>query len=154
MRCAWEAFINLLPIHMRKNVDKLGSESLQELRLRINQPPELIMPNGSQFLSEPVVKEDITFCVNAASRYSPWTAATSAQGYITAPGGHRIGLCGNATVVDGTMKGITDISSLCLRVARDFPGVADKAAICSGSILILGKPGSGKERSCISWRPC
>lgn len=144
MRCAWQAYINLLPIRMRQEVDRLGSNSLQELRLRLNQPPELITGNGNVWLNDRVTKDDLSFCVNAASRYSPWSAATSAHGYITAPGGHRIGICGSAAVSDGTMTGITELSSLCLRVARDFPGIAEKAASVEGSILILGKPGSGK----------
>ncbi len=144
MRCAWEAYINLLPIRMRQEVDKLGSKVLQEMRLRLNLPPELITDNGSIWLNEIVTKDDLSFCINAASRYSPWSAATSAQGYITAPGGHRVGICGTATVNDGIMTGITDPSSLCLRVAKDLPGIAKKITTVKGSILILGKPGSGK----------
>lgn len=144
MRCAWQAYINLLPIRMRQEVDRLGNESLQELRLRLNLPPELITAGGTVWLDDIVTRDDLSFCVNAASRYSPWSAATSSQGYITAPGGHRLGLCGTATISDGTMTGISEVSSLCLRVARDFPGIAEKAATAQGSVLILGKPGSGK----------
>lgn len=144
MRCAWQAYMNLIPIRMRQEVDKQGSESLQELRLRLNLPPELMTAEGSVWLDETVTKDDLSFCVNAASRYSPWSAATSAQGYITAPGGHRVGICGAAAVSDGIMTGITETSSLCLRVARDFPGIAEKAGTVKGSILILGRPGSGK----------
>lgn len=144
MRCAWQAYINLLPIRMREEVDKLGSQSLQELRLRLNLPPELITAKGSLWLEESVSKEDLSYCINAASRYSPWSATTSAQGYITAPGGHRVGICGNATVTNGKMSGITVPSSLCLRVARDFPGIAEAALKAKGSVLIAGRPGSGK----------
>ncbi len=144
MRCAWQSYINLLPIRMREEVDKLGSQSLQELRLRLNLLPELITANGSLWLEETVTREDLSYCINAASRYSPWSAATSAQGYITAPGGHRVGICGNATVSEGKMRGITEPSSLCLRVARDFPGIAEAALKTKGSVLIVGRPGSGK----------
>lgn len=144
MRCAWQAYINLIPIRMRKDVDKLGNQSLQELRLRLNSPPELITANGSLWLEETVTREDLSYCINAASRYSPWSAATSAQGYITAPGGHRVGICGDATVSDGKMRGISEASSLCLRVARDFPGIAETALKIKGSVLIVGRPGSGK----------
>ena len=37
-----------------------------------------------------------------------------------------------------------DITSICIRVARDFPGVAREAAKIHGSILIIGAPGWGK----------
>ena len=63
---------------------------------------------------------------------------------VTAPGGHRIGLCGEVVCKDGIVTGIREISSLCIRVARDFPGIAKRAADAPGSILILGAPGWGK----------
>lgn len=144
MRCAWNSFIGLLPQWMRADVDRLGKESLQELRLRIHRPPELITPSGNMQLKKTISMEDLQFCVNTASRYSPWAARTSRFGYITAPGGHRVGLCGQASVTEKEMFGISTVTSLCLRVARDFEGISNGAAGTSGSILIIGKPGSGK----------
>lgn len=144
MRCQWQAFLNLLPVWMRQPVDRLGKENLQELRLRLHSPPELVMAAGSKWLEQIVTRDDLSFCVNTASKYSPWAAATTAQGYLTASGGHRIGLCGDAVMANGEMTGIRSVSSLCLRVARDFPGIAGQAAAVGGSILILGRPGSGK----------
>lgn len=144
MRCAWQTFINLLPVWMRESVDKHGRESLQELRLRLNAPPELVTSKGSIWLERFVSTDDLQFCVNVTSRYSPWTASTASHGFIAAPGGHRIGLCGSAVVSGGKMTGMQKITSLCMRVARDFPGIADKAADYHGSVLIIGKPGSGK----------
>ena len=144
MKCAWQAFINLLPVWMRENVDKQGKETLQELRLRINKPPELILCNGTVLLDRIVSIEDLRFCINIASRYSPWTASTASCGYITAPGGHRIGLCGKAVTTDGNISGINELHSLCIRVARDISGIASKAVSEIGSTLIIGRPGSGK----------
>ena len=144
MICAWPEYLKLLPDWMREDVDRLGRDKLQELRLRIGQTPELVMNNGAVWLHRVVRPEDLSFIVNAASQYSPWSAATAGKGYITAPGGHRIGLCGDVTVENGEMKGSRVCSSLCLRVARDFPGIAVKAASIKGSVLILGRPGSGK----------
>ena len=37
-----------------------------------------------------------------------------------------------------------NISSLCIRIARDFPGIAASASKLPGSLLILGPPGWGK----------
>ena len=144
MRCAWQAFINLLPVWMREQVDKQCKERLQELRLRLGLPPELVFGDHSVCLQRTVSAEDLRFCVNIASKYSPWAASTAAQGFITAPGGHRIGLCGNAVTENGTLTGIRNLTSLCIRVARDFPGIAHKAVCYSGSVLIIGRPGSGK----------
>lgn len=144
MKCAWKELLAILPLWCRGEVDALGRDTLQELRLRLGLPPELIRSNGSIKLKRAVAQEDLSYIVNTASKYSPWAAATSAQGYITAPGGHRIGLCGQAVVQHETMSVLRQISSLCVRVARDFPGIAQRLQYTSGSVLILGKPGSGK----------
>ena len=144
MRCAWQAYLNLLPHWMRQEVDCYGRDVLQELRLRIGLQPKLLLGNGTHKLHKTVMKEDISFVINAASEYSPWAAKTLAKGYLTASGGHRIGVCGAATVVAGTMSGIAFPTSLCLRVARDFEGISQKAVDAKESILIIGPPGSGK----------
>ena len=144
MRCAWQAYINLLPHWMRQEVDERGRGDLQELRLRLGQPPQLVFQQRTDTLSNTVIAQDIAFVINAASEYSPWAAGTVKQGYLTAPGGHRIGICGVCTVADGSICGIAQPTSLCMRVARDFTGIAGKATELSGSVLIIGPPGSGK----------
>lgn len=144
MKCAWKELLGILPIWCRQEVDELGRDTLQELRFRTGSVPELIRSNGEVKLKRAVSAEDISYVVNTASRYSPWAAATAAQGYITAAGGHRIGLCGQAVVQDGNVTGMRVISSVCIRVARDISGLAGPLSGLSGSILIIGRPGSGK----------
>lgn len=144
MICSWKELLGILPPWMRSQVDRQGRETLQELRLRVNSPPELILGHRVQVLEKTVCAEDLSFCVNAASKYSPWTAETIAKGYLTAPGGHRIGLCGIAACHEGIVSSIRELQSLCIRVARDYPGIADQLRNCSGSVLILGAPGWGK----------
>ena len=144
MKCEWDKLLAILPQPMRSDVDRLGKDGLQELRLRQGRQPRLEMGAESRCLKDAVTSEDILFVINAASRYSPWASATAAQGYITAPGGHRIGLCGETVIRDGTVTGIRNPTSLCIRIARDFPGIALSAASCSGNILIVGAPGCGK----------
>ncbi len=143
MKCAWQAFINLLPTGMRKEADHKGRDACQELRLRLHQVPQLILKSETSFLTQAVTKEDIAYVINTASRYSPWAAATISQGYITAQGGHRIGICGQAVMKDGIPSGIREPTSLCMRVARDFPGIAQSTPL-TGSALIIGSPGTGK----------
>ena len=144
MRCAWQAYLNLLPHWMRQEVDKYGQENLQELRVRTGRLPEMMLGQGLRTISRRAVKEDIVFIINAASEYSPWAARTIGKGFLTAPGGHRIGVCGVATVTGEKMSGISLPTSLCLRVARDYNGISKKAADITGSVLIIGPPGSGK----------
>ncbi len=144
MKCAWSELLSILPEWLRRDTDELGRETLQEIRLRCGQVPILRCHGKEHSLKRTVTKDDIHYIVNTASRYSPWSAATAAQGYITAPGGHRIGICGEAVVQNGNMTGVRYPSSLCIRIARDLPGIAMKAGQVSGSILIIGPPGTGK----------
>lgn len=144
MMCAWEPLLGVLPKWLAQEVDRYGKAELQEIRLRLGQVPELIMRKDSLWLDRIVSREDMNHVVMTASRYSPWTATTMSHGYITAAGGHRIGICGDAVIKDGVMTGIRQLQSLCIRVARDFPGISASASKLSGSILLLGPPGSGK----------
>ena len=123
MKCAWRELLAILPLWMRSEVDRLGVHDGQELRLRLGQSPYLICGQTSQPLQGTLTSDDLQFVVNTASHYSPWSAQTVAPGYLT---------------------GVRRITSLCVRIARDFPGVALPLMQYKGSILIIGPPGSGK----------
>lgn len=144
MRCAWRELLDILPKWLVPEVDALGRDTMQELRLRLDAPPELVSGNSIHRLRQKVSQGDLAYCVNAASRYSPWAASTIAQGFLTASGGHRIGLCGEVVRKGNEITGMREITSLCIRVARDFPGIGSSAAGLRGSMLILGAPGWGK----------
>ncbi len=144
MKCQWQAFVDLLPTWLRDDVDKQGKGQLQELRLRLGYPPILIFQDRHTHLERLITTDDLNFCINIATKYSPWAAKTVAHGYITAPGGHRIGLGGKYVSVDNQKLRVRAPTSLCIRVARDFPGIAEKTANLRDSILVIGKPGSGK----------
>lgn len=143
MTCAWESFLQILPGWIKPEVDKLGRNRLQELRLRQDAEPELVMDGQIRYLSRKVSEADLTYCIQTASRYSPWAAETVNQGYITAPGGHRLGICGTAVYKNETFSGIRQVSSLCIRVSRDIEGIAADVED-RGCVLILGAPGWGK----------
>ena len=144
MKCAWQAYLNIIPPWMRDEVDRIGRESLQELRMRIHQQPVLVTGTGVCSLEKRTSCEDIAYSINAISNYSPWAATTICSGYITAIGGHRMGICGDVAVVNGKINTIKNVTSICIRVSREFPGIGEKAAQADGSILIIGAPGRGK----------
>lgn len=144
MNCAWDAYMKLVPQRFRGDVDKQGRDCLQELRLRLGRKPELVVGNQSVWLKETVSQEDVNFSINIASRYSPWTATSVENGYITAQGGHRVGVCGEMNVKDGKTISVRSATSVSLRVARDFPGISRNLKDVKGSMLIIGCPGSGK----------
>lgn len=144
MICAWNELLAILPHRLRQSVDVLGKNNAQEIRLRLDKIPVLHLGQKRITLEKSVTQDELNFVVNTASRYSPWASASTASGYITAPGGHRIGLGGEAVIKDGQMAGFRSIRSVNIRVARDFPGVAAKIANIPGNLLIIGRPGSGK----------
>lgn len=111
---------------------------VREIRLRLGKPPRLVAGGGFRDLEGRVEEEDLRFVVNAASRYSPWNARTMREGYLTAPGAHRIGVCGLAAG-----EAVTELTSLCIRVARDIGGIA-AGLPTDEPLLILGPPGTGK----------
>lgn len=143
MTCAWESLLHILPAWMREEVDKHGRDSLLELRMRRNAEPELQLRRSVIYLHRKASPEDLMYCIQLASRFSPWASDTISQGYITAPGGHRLGICGIAVYKSDVFSGIREVSSLCIRVARDVVGVAASVKE-EGSLLILGAPGWGK----------
>lgn len=144
MKCAWKELLAILPPWLRLEVDRQGGITLQEIRLRRHKSVVLVGDKGSVVLPRSAEQDDLQYVINAACRYSPWTAATTAQGYITAPGGHRIGICGEALIRSGEMQGIGVVTSLNIRVARDFTGISSNLWLRNEGILILGPPGSGK----------
>ncbi len=144
MRCQWQSFLSLLPTRFREPIDRIGKFDLQELRIRVGQAVELVRGCGQTFLPIRATAEDFTHIINMATQYSPWASDSSAKGFITAPGGHRIGLCGTAVIQKGHVSGFRDIHSICVRIARDIPGIGESAITIADSFLIIGKPGAGK----------
>lgn len=152
MKCTWTEVISILPGWMRADVAHYGAESMRELRLRLDQPPELVMAQQSVWLCRKTSAEDLKFCLNSSCQYSPWTASSESEGYITICGGHRIGICGEAILKNGSLAGFRKISSLCIRIAHDYQNIWNEKETALGSILILGAPGWGKTtllRDCV-----
>lgn len=142
MKCAWNELLGVLPPWLREQVDR--HQSLQEIRLRLGEAPVLVNSTAREIVAGCVSEADLQYVINMACRYSPWTIPSMAQGYVTIPGGHRIGLCGQALTRYGRMSGIGTLTSLNIRVCRDFTGISRNLWLHPGSILLIGPPGSGK----------
>lgn len=144
MKCDWQAYLSLFPPEMRIEISRVPWQSLEEVRVRVGQC--ILIKTPSQYLSlkRKALKRDLEYMMNAATQYSPWTSETLKKGYLQTYGGHRIGVCGQAVIENGEMLGLKNITSLCLRLAKDCPGISAHAEDLDGSILILGPPGRGK----------
>ena len=144
MNYQWDSYLKLLPPWLRPKVDKLFDRGLREIRMRIGRNIEAVIQGSSLWLENKASHDDINYCINSATKYSPWTSESIAAGYITAEGGHRIGICGETVLEHGYVSNIRRITSICVRVCRDVFDIANPVSRIIGSILIIGKPGSGK----------
>ncbi|MCL2354206.1 MAG: Flp pilus assembly complex ATPase component TadA [Defluviitaleaceae bacterium] len=96
--------------------------------------------------------KDITGVLDRISKYSLYAFdAEIKNGFITIPGGHRVGIAGRATLdVDGKIKTLRNISFISIRISREMIGAASKIMpiIKEGeglyNTLILSPPGKGK----------
>ena len=145
----------LLPMRLQSAALALpGGQKAQieELRLRINQPVFLTLPEGERPLAQTrVMRSDLEHVLDRATEYSRYAAAeTIRRGYVTAAGGFRVGLCGTALPGAEGNEGLRDISSLSIRIPRVREGTAlpvlpelleDGGPV---STLILSPPGGGK----------
>lgn len=134
----------ILPGRIARMLEDRLLQDLSEIRMRAGKPVELNRNGITQWLPGDCTSEELIFCLQAASRYSPWSAATVSQGYLTISGGHRIGICGEVVYKDGAVTGFRQIHALCIRIAKDYPGIASELGHLKGSVLIIGPPGSGK----------
>ena len=150
MNVCWKELLALLPPAVRCEIiprEREWRDELLEVRLALGRSPRLVTRSGEVLLEGLTVgTAELSFCVNHVSGFSAYAASGSAQGYLTARGGHRVGLCGQAVVQNGEITGLKELSSLCIRVARDVQGIAGRLLPWAemGSVLLIGPPGSGK----------
>ncbi len=129
----------------RSAADRAGCE---ELRLRIGRAPTLRLPEGERTLTdEPVTPRMLAAVLERATGASLHTVEEELRrGYICAPGGVRVGVCGAALCASGTVRTVRDVSSLCIRVARPIPDAGREVLpmLHGKSVLVLSPPGGGK----------
>lgn len=151
----FDAAVKLLPQELRPLYSALGDEdrrTAEELRLRSGRAPAVLMPEGERELGRgtAVTPSMLASVIEIATLASAHSAAGLRRGYISAKGGHRVGVCGHAVVTGGEISGMRDISSVSVRIARQFIGAGSRVArgITGGGIpastLIISPPGSGK----------
>lgn len=145
------------PPDIKKTVENIMGQhhdSLEEIRVRANKPLSfLIKGKECSFPTEMVYvkKDQLEKIFHMLTNYSYYSVEQELQnGYITIPGGHRIGICGKAVMEKGRVKTLTDISSLNFRVARQKKEIGErvlKYVIDNGeflSTIILSPPNCGK----------
>lgn len=124
----------------------------EEIRLRAGRRATVLLPAGEKEFGPVVTSEMLAAVVENASFCSVHSAAESIKNaFITAVGGHRIGICGTAVIKEGKLSGFRNISSVCIRIAREYRGVGEALlhyVVGSDglplSTLLISRPGGGK----------
>lgn len=99
---------------------------LQEIRIRLLQPVELIFDQDVEWIIECIpTKQTCHYMLNQLSEHSLYRLEDELrEGYITIRGGHRIGLAGKVNTLNGAVKAIQYITFLNIRIAKEKKGVA------------------------------
>ncbi len=154
-----EEILDMLPDSLRDllcSPIKNPEESVEEVRVRINRPLEIICGGKPVYpktrLGDPyiVTFQDGIQLMNKLSQFSLYAFEEELKrGYITIKGGHRVGLAGKVITEKGQVKAIKDVSSFNIRVARQKIGIAEPVAPFLFrkrwlNTLIIGPPQSGK----------
>ncbi|MBR3763032.1 MAG: stage III sporulation protein AA [Clostridia bacterium] len=142
--------IPCFPESIRSELLLLQAGELREIRLRADRPTVFVTATRTVKLPWSPGPLQLQALVEALSGHSLYARAEeTAQGFLTLNGGHRMGLCGRVVHRKGGPV-VTDVSSVCIRIAAQWPGCADSLVplACVGgqvqSLLVIGPPGSGK----------
>ena len=148
--------LNYLNIRV-KNVISQESGILNgiiEIRLRINSPVLIKTIRKEMFLDKniKITKKDIDDILGNLTKNSIHAFENEInKGYITIEGGHRVGISGDCIYDKDGLKGFKNITSLNIRIAKEFPGCSEKTLkhLISPdkniyNTLIIGPPLSGK----------
>lgn len=157
-----------LPVSLCDVLERLPEpvrERLEEIRIREGRPLEIgyetrsafVTPEGAE-TDDPRLawRPDRDVCralLERITRHSLYAMEEELRlGYITVPGGHRIGLAGRTVLENGAVRRLRDVAGFNVRVARErigcsagvLPGILDLAAQTVRHTLIVSPPQQGK----------
>ena len=161
-----EEILRIFPDNMKRTWEQaLGwADKLQEIRLGVGQPVRLHYSGEERFLSGRGVlctglqeawyltEREMDEIVRNICRYSLYAFENEIrQGFLTVPGGHRIGMAGQVVLnEDGNIRNITHIRFLNIRISHEVIGAATEAMAYlyeKGrflNTLLVSPPGCGK----------
>lgn len=150
-----EEILRLFPHQMNQQLSRSIHNrwtSLQEIRIRIYQPIELVFDPKVEWIQSPApTPKEMNFMINQLSEFSLYRLEDELrEGYITIEGGHRVGLAGKVNTSQGKVKAIKDITFLNIRIARENIGTARQLIPYIRksqdylNTLLIGPPLSGK----------
>lgn len=164
----WEKAAGYLPMRLRGaalRVPEALRESVQEIRLRAGAPLTFSTPAAEWMLSEQdgvvidrrpdtlmASRQELQECFQRLCEYSVHSHQEELRrGFISTSYGCRAGVAGSTVVENGNITSVRDITSLCIRIARQHLGCANRLLPVvvprqfPRSTLICGEPSSGKS---------
>ncbi|MFZ5647833.1 MAG: stage III sporulation protein AA [Bacillota bacterium] len=136
----WTEILPVLPPSLRNLILGVRPEILcrvEEIRIRTSRPVMLGLDSADVMLTEAgevtesslkayrAVGEDVERCLHLLSGSSIYALEEEIRnGFITIPGGHRVGLTGKAVVDGGKVKTIKYFSGINIRISREVTGAA------------------------------
>lgn len=160
---AEESWLNSFPARIRSVLMDSTPQSRQlwqEIRLRPGQPLQIITARGEICLDpyggpgsggRLVTVDDLQGTFQLMAQHSVYALEEELRrGFLTIPGGHRLGFSGRVLLDRGRIHMLREISSLNLRLARAVPGtgldvlpfLVEHGRLCS--TMILSPPRCGK----------
>ncbi len=156
-----------LPGKIKSSIEKIPQESrekIEEIRFRINRPVLIGLKDGEMILGPTgiatnkdkaiiVNQKDLQEIIQILSKNSLYAFHEELkQGYITIPGGHRVGIVGETVIENGKISNQKNISGLNFRISREIIGAGKStASIIFNSktrwvenTLLVSPPGAGK----------
>ncbi|MBE7041824.1 MAG: stage III sporulation protein AA [Ruminococcaceae bacterium] len=127
-----EIIIRQLSEPYRTLLSPVSFDGLEEIRFRIGQPVTLYYYNRTVFLNESghtnirsTGRNDLEALSACLCNHSVYAYLNEIKdGFITIRGGHRVGLAGKCVEKNGRITGISSISGINLRIAREYKNCA------------------------------
>lgn len=153
------------PVPLRRSLAILPltvRQQLEEIRLRLHRPVMVVAGGWDAFLGSnglvTTMSDALVLGEREASQFLETISRASLyameddirQGFITLPGGHRVGLTGQAVMEQQRLRTLKNIAGFNVRLARAVPGAANSVLprlVRQGRVmhtLIASAPGCGK----------
>lgn len=142
---------DLLPSFVREAVLHCGAPRIEEIRLRSARRTSVCCGGKSYFtdvILSSAMLEDILKRMCGGSLYA--FSEKINRGYLTLAGGVRVGICGSAAVEDARIIGVSNVTSLILRLPQavrvDAAPLLSRFRAYNGEkgLLLYSPPGGGK----------
>jgi len=133
---------NYLPDRIKRVVDRISPEiapCLEELRINSGMPLMGVFSGFDRFIAEDgfftsqpetalyVDREEVEELFYRLCEHSVYAYQDDiARGFLTLKGGYRAGICGKVVYQGQSIKGLKDISSVCIRISRELKGCAEE----------------------------